>query len=187
MNLWKRLFSWSCLILGGVQLCAFGLVVINAMLDKKPAPTEMYLLTAMSVVMIVLGWSSLKKTGDETGLTGKPGTYGTKNCPKCGKRIALYAQTCPKCGKAQKANDSTCSGGVNPAAQARSDFIRKRKNAKKIASPGYIWRTAGDGAVCERCAANEGREFSWDQGPPGGHAGAKARCRCHPEMIAPEE
>ncbi len=112
-------------------------------------------------------------------------SWSTKNCPECYEHIPSDAERCDHCGKKQKANDSTCSGGVETAAKAKSYFAQERRNAKKVGSPGYIWRTGRDGAVCERCAANEGRTFSWDTEPPGGHAGAKARCRCYPETIIP--
>lgn len=81
----------------------------------------------------------------------------------------------------------TCTGGVNTAAQGRKDFSEARCNAKKVGSTHYIWRSVHDGARCERCANNDGRKFSWDKEPPGGHAGAAARCRCYPEAIIPRD
>lgn len=119
--------------------------------------------------------------------TGKPGEYTTKRCPACCETIPLAAQFCEHCGKKQREGDSTCSGNEDlTAAQARSFFAGERANAKKIGSTQYIWRSCKDGARCERCANNDGHVFSWDEEPQGGHAGAKARCRCYPEAIIPK-
>lgn len=71
------------------------------------------------------------------------------------------------------------------ASKAQANFNSARNKAKKVGSFYYIWRSSRDGAVCERCRANDGKKFSWDAEPKGGHAGAKARCRCYPEAIAP--
>jgi hypothetical protein len=146
---------------------------------------------AAGIVLLVLfyllwRWKKKKNAARKSGMEvkkGKPAAFSTKNCPECGERIPLAAVRCEHCGKKQKADDSTCSGGVVTAAEGRSDFAESRRKVKGIKSPGYIWRTAQDGAVCERCANNNGHKFSWDEEPPGGHAGAKARCRCYPEPI----
>ena len=111
--------------------------------------------------------------------------YSSKKCPECYTSIHLEVAVCEKCGKKQIENDSTCAGGVTSARDAQAYFTQERAKAKQIDSPGYIWRTSMDGSVCERCASKEGRAFSWDKEPPGGHAGAKARCTCYPEPIMP--
>ena len=187
MNRWRRFFSWCCLIVGGVQLCVLSVGVIVSIPERKQVPISMLVLIMLSGITALVGWTSLKKYKVDEVAAGKARTYGTKNCPGCKERIPLRAEICPECGKKQKANDSTCSGGANTATQAKSGFVEKRGKAKKARSPGYIWRTARDGAVCERCAANEGLKFSWAKEPPGGHAGAKARCRCYPEPIEPRD
>lgn len=118
---------------------------------------------------------------------GKPGEYSTKMCPACYKTIALEAQFCEHCGKKQCEGASTCCGNEElTETQARSFFAGERANARKVGSTHYIWRSIRDGARCERCANNDSHVFSWDEEPPGGHAGARARCRCYPEAILPK-
>jgi len=155
---------------------------------ESPGPDPMNAVLVLVAVFAFLFWRARKrKKASYSSLgkpkKGKPATWTTKNCPECEERIPLAAEKCEHCDKKQRAGDSTCSGGVNTAAEGRSFFAEERRNAKKVKSPGYIWRTAEDGGVCERCAANNGHQFSWDEEPPGGHAGAKARCRCYPETI----
>jgi Phage Mu protein F like protein len=63
-----------------------------------------------------------------------------------------------------------------------------RKAAVRTGSKKYIWRTSGDGEVCPECAKNEGKRFSWDAPPVGGHPGETACCsagwcRCFAEPI----
>lgn len=119
--------------------------------------------------------------------TGKPDQYTTKRSPACCETIPISAQFCEHCGKKQREGDSTCSGNESlTGAQARSSFASDQANAKKLGSTQYIWRSIRDGAHCERCANNDGHIFSWDEEPPGGHAGAKARCRRYPEPIIPK-
>lgn len=178
----KRIAAW-CLIVLGALLALISFIPTKSEDAEKGA-------TGIMVIggLLALSGGVLLRTPKKTGLLvkkGKPCSYSTKNCPECEERIPLDAEICPACGETQKASDSTCSGGVNTAAQGRSDFAEERRNAKRIDSPGYIWRTAEDGAVCERCANNNGHKFSWDEEPSGGHAGAKARCRCYPETIVP--
>ncbi|MCI5060219.1 MAG: peptidoglycan-binding protein [Alphaproteobacteria bacterium] len=49
----------------------------------------------------------------------------------------------------------------------------------------YIWRTVGDGNVRHTHSAREGRTFSWDTPPEGGHPGEDFGCRCWAEPIVP--
>lgn len=47
----------------------------------------------------------------------------------------------------------------------------------------YIWHTAGDGRVRSSHADRDGKEFSWDKPPEGGHPGEAPNCRCWAEDI----
>lgn len=47
----------------------------------------------------------------------------------------------------------------------------------------YTWRTCDDVRVCEACAKNEGKVFSWESPPETGHPGEaqccpNGHCRC---------
>lgn len=114
---------------------------------------------------------------------GSKTKFSTKKCPECDATLSLDAEACPKCEAKQKKGDSTCGSGVTSAKDARSYFADERRKAKSADSKEYIWRTAKDGAVCERCRSMEGKKVSWDEEPQGGHAGAVARCRCYPEAV----
>lgn len=45
----------------------------------------------------------------------------------------------------------------------------------------YIWRTTGDGKVRSLHAERDGKTFSWDHPPEGGHPGEAYNCRCRAE------
>jgi chromosome segregation ATPase len=45
----------------------------------------------------------------------------------------------------------------------------------------YIWRTEQDGEVRSHHASREGKIFSWNDPPPGGHPGKDFNCRCWAE------
>lgn len=47
----------------------------------------------------------------------------------------------------------------------------------------YIWRTQGDGKVRSEHAEREGKTFSWDSPPDGGHPGEAPNCRCWAEDL----
>lgn len=62
----------------------------------------------------------------------------------------------------------------------------ERVRHKKAGTNSYIWRTVGDERVCERCLSLEGKTFSWDKKPKGGHPGEcktcrDGKCRCYAE------
>lgn len=45
----------------------------------------------------------------------------------------------------------------------------------------YIWRTVNDNRVRPEHRVREGKLFSWDKPPSGGHPGHEIRCRCFPD------
>lgn len=47
----------------------------------------------------------------------------------------------------------------------------------------YIWRTAGDGKVRSSHADRDGKTYSWDNPPEGGHPGEAPNCRCTAEDV----
>ena len=47
----------------------------------------------------------------------------------------------------------------------------------------YIWRTQGDSKVRDAHAERDGKVFSWDDPPEGGHPGEDYNCRCTAEEI----
>jgi len=57
-----------------------------------------------------------------------------------------------------------------------------RSGAKK-----YIWRTKKDAKVRSSHFDREGKVYSWDKPPPGGHPGEAFGCRCWAEPVFEEE
>jgi len=55
----------------------------------------------------------------------------------------------------------------------------RKENSKKEGQ--YIWRTSGDDKVRHEHAVREGKVFSWDNPPEGGHPGEEYGCRCMAE------
>ena len=49
----------------------------------------------------------------------------------------------------------------------------------------YIWRTCRDNQVCLRCRRLNGKRYTWEQPPLGGHPGCAPGCRCRPEPVMP--
>jgi hypothetical protein len=47
----------------------------------------------------------------------------------------------------------------------------------------YIWHTVGDGKVRSAHAERDGKTFSWDDPPEGGHPGEAPNCRCTAEDV----
>lgn len=51
----------------------------------------------------------------------------------------------------------------------------------------YIWRTVRDDHVRSQHAAREGKVFSWNKAPEGGHPGEDYNCRCWAEPASQEQ
>jgi SPP1 gp7 family putative phage head morphogenesis protein len=51
----------------------------------------------------------------------------------------------------------------------------------------YIWRTVRDNHVRSQHAAREGKVFSWNKAPEGGHPGEDYNCRCWAEPASHEQ
>jgi len=47
----------------------------------------------------------------------------------------------------------------------------------------YIWRTVGDSKVRSAHAERNGKTYSWDDPPEGGHPGEAPNCRCRAEDV----
>lgn len=173
----------------GMVLISIGIIVlIRGIGDDDGGTAPIFI----GVIIAVLGGKIVQKytrilqgKGPTPANKGKPAPYTTKRCQNeaCEATIPLAADFCPECCKKQKENAPTCCGGINSAAEARSYFADERRRAKSAGCTQYTWRSTKDGAVCERCANNDGHIFSYDEEPEGGHAGARAKCRCYPEPI----
>ena len=55
-----------------------------------------------------------------------------------------------------------------------------------ISKTHYVWRTCQDNAVRDYHKIREGRVFSWEHEPMGGHPGEDYHCRCMAEPSRPE-
>lgn len=105
--------------------------------------------------------------------------------------------------------DSTRASEISKAIQASGDVAKSRADliartevartastltearALHVGSPGYFWRTSGDGDVRESHKKMDGQFVSWDDPPTldgmKGHAGQFPNCRCYPEPVIPED
>ncbi len=105
--------------------------------------------------------------------------------------------------------DSTRASEISKAIQASGDVAKSRADliartevartastltearALHVGSPGYWWRTSGDGDVRESHREMEGKFVRWDDPPTldgmKGHAGQFPNCRCYPEPVIPED
>lgn len=87
-------------------------------------------------------------------------------------------------------------------AKSRADLIARTEVARTastltearalhVGSPGYFWRTSGDGDVRESHREMEGKFVAWSDPPTldgmKGHAGQFPNCRCYPEPVIPED
>ena len=89
--------------------------------------------TALVLLFLYLLWKrrrrkKLKNVSSSNAQIEVCSSYTTKNCPGCGERIPLDCAQCEYCEKKQKNGDTTCSGGVESSARARSHFLSERQN-----------------------------------------------------------
>ncbi len=105
--------------------------------------------------------------------------------------------------------DSTRASEISKAIQesgdvskSRADLIARTEVARTastltearalhVGSPGYFWRTSGDGDVRESHREMEGKFVAWDDPPTldgmKGHAGQFPNCRCYPEPVLSDD
>ncbi|MBD3661803.1 MAG: minor capsid protein, partial [Arenibacter algicola] len=69
------------------------------------------------------------------------------------------------------------AGTINPVTGLLEFYDNTKKDGK------YIWRTRGDGKVRSSHADRDGKVFSWDDPPEGGHPGEAPNCRCRAEPV----
>ncbi|MDC9598630.1 phage head morphogenesis protein [Xenorhabdus anantnagensis] len=73
----------------------------------------------------------------------------------------------------------------------RAQTALTQARAQSVGSMGYIWRTAGDGAVRDSHQKMEGQLVEWARPPTldglTGHAGTLPNCRCYCEVVIPED
>lgn len=79
--------------------------------------------------------------------------------------------------EAQMLRDLGGAGTINPGT-GLLEFYHADKRAGR-----YIWRTRGDGKVRSAHAERDGKVFSWDDPPEGGHPGEAPNCRCRAEDV----
>jgi len=75
------------------------------------------------------------------------------------------------------------SGTVNPKTGLLEFYDAGKNNNGDKKKGKYIWRTAGDSKVRSSHADRDGKTFSWDNSPAGGHPGEAPNCRCEAEDV----
>jgi len=73
------------------------------------------------------------------------------------------------------------AGTTNPATGLLEFYDADKKQGS------YIWRTTGDSKVRSSHAEQNGKTFSWDAPPEGGHPGEAYNCRCRAEDVKEKE
>lgn len=184
MHYRSRIVAAGLFLAAGGALAVAGFFSDALTLDSAHATAAGFLglvIIALGVVLLRRGLAELPQRERGTG-TPQPLPHYTRNCPFCGRRFGLREEKCPHC-KRRLPRDATCSAGDTDGETAQDTFAAARDAALAQGSSGYVWRAVRDEGTCERCANNDGHVFSWEQEPIGGHAGARARCRCRPEPV----
>jgi len=73
-----------------------------------------------------------------------------------------------------------------PQEKATNSEIQNDSTAKIQEEGQYIWRTSRDDKVRHEHAVREGKVFSWNTSPEGGHPGEAYGCRCMAEPYPSE-
>ncbi|MHA1597825.1 MAG: phage minor head protein [Alphaproteobacteria bacterium] len=79
----------------------------------------------------------------------------------------------------QRANGLREDGSMKPGGETEAMMLKAKGGSGGQGS--YIWRTVGDGKVRSSHAERDGKTFSWDDPPEGGHPGKAYNCRCRAE------
>ncbi len=100
------------------------------------------------------------------------------------QRILPLLPEPPRRGRKVGVDDEACRKHMQAWMLVR--FRRERARAAEFGSTRYVWRSSGDD--CARCSALNGRRFTFDLPPLGGHPGeclecSRGWCRCAMEPI----
>lgn len=188
MHYRSRIVAAGLFLAAGGALAVAGFFADALTLDLAHAAAVGFLglvIVALGVLLLRRGLAERPKPERRPDAAPQPLPHYTRNCPFCGRRLPLRDEKCPDCRRRLPAG-LTCSAGEADQEAAEAAFAAARAEALAKGSTGYVWRAVRDVATCERCANNDGHVFLWDQEPIGGHAGAKARCRCRPEAVFPD-
>ncbi|MBD5647397.1 MAG: hypothetical protein HDQ89_07180 [Desulfovibrio sp.] len=188
MHYRSRIVAAGLFLLAGGVLAVAGFFADALTLDLAHAAAVGFLglvILALGVLMLRRGLAERPRRERPAATAPQPLPYYTRNCPFCGRRLGLKEEKCPACRR-KLPSGTTCSAGDDDAPAAEATFAAAREAAQAHGSTSYVWRSVRDDATCERCANNDGHIFQWEQEPIGGHAGARARCRCRPEPIFPK-
>lgn len=185
MHFHSRIVAAGLLLAAGACLVVAGFFADALTLDLAHAAAVGFLglvIVALGVLMLRRGFAERPRRERASDAPAQPLPFYTRNCPFCGRRLGLKAEKCPDCRR-RLPPGATCSAGDTAEDDARARFAATREAALARGSTGYVWRAVRDAATCERCANNDGHVFPWEREPIGGHAGARARCRCRPEPV----
>ena len=189
MHYRSRIVAAGIFLAAGGALAVAGFLADALTLDLAHAAAVGFLglvVVALGVLLLRRGLSERPKPERPPDAAPQPLPYYSRNCPFCGRRLGLKEEKCPDCRRRLPA-EATCSAGDADAGAAQAAFAAAREAALAQGSTSYVWRAVRDEGTCERCANNDGHVFSWEREPIGGHAGARARCRCRPEPVFPED
>ncbi len=122
-----------------------------------------------------------------------PAIQTSDRCPSCEQQLGLIPKRrvkCPHCdeymvvrrGVLVSEYDAKEKEDKERLQFARQNAAHNKQQQLSVGVRKYTWQSAGDERVCERCEEYDGKMFSWNATPPGGHPGEHdcpdGSCRC---------
>ena len=118
----------------------------------------------------------MKPGGETAQMLGSANHINAQNLQSLGRNgDSILAHITP--GEARLLKRKCRAGTINP----KTGLLEFSKESNKEGE--YIWRTEGDSKVRSSHAERNGKTFSWDNPPEGGHPGEAENCRCTAEDI----
>ncbi|PHS78941.1 MAG: hypothetical protein COB59_04605 [Rhodospirillaceae bacterium] len=118
----------------------------------------------------------MKPGGETAQMLGSANHINAQNLQSLGRNgDSILAHITP--GEARLLKRKCRAGTINP----KTGLLEFSKESNKEGE--YIWRTEGDSKVRSSHAERNGKTFSWDNPPEGGHPGEAENCRCTAEAV----
>ena len=93
--------------------------------------------------------------------------------------VAAFKDKIPAIADAMEKHEGYVEGEIKNSPNDESETKKDQKGK-------YIWRTQGDSDVRSSHADRDGKIFSWNTSPAGGHPGEDYGCRCYAEPVDDE-
>ncbi|MCK5296953.1 MAG: minor capsid protein [Alphaproteobacteria bacterium] len=113
-------------------------------------------------------------------------SLGYYDVPKYGMTVYPDQQMIVGIKSYQHDNGLTVDGYMKHSGETVKSMNRNSSEGSDVKTQAYIWRTKSDNKVRSSHAEREGKIFSWDNPPEGGHPGEAYNCRCEAEPVGSE-